>query len=247
MDGTEVPGYTEEEGVAADSRTETFAALRVSLDTWRWSRVPFLLRTGKRLSRRTDGNLDPFQAAAILLFADRLPSATPPNVLTFRIQPQEGITIGFNSKIPGPTTQMRPVNMDFSYGSAFGEELPEAYERLLLDAMLGDSTLYMRKDEVDSAWSFITDILRGWENHRCAQPRLVSRRQRRPGGCRFASRLVRETLEEVMTTTLDPRGIEQEIALIRERESNPFSAGVKANLFTLLVVRSAGSDPSKPG
>ena len=174
VEGAAVPGYTEEDGVAADSATETFAALRVNLDTWRWSRVPFLLRTGKRLSRRTTEISIHFKRPPLLLFADRNPAATPPNVLTFRIQPQEGITIGFNSKIPGPTTQMRPVNMDFSYGSAFGEDLPDAYERLLLDAMLGDSTLYMRKDEVDSAWGFITGILRGWES--TGLPRLDSYR-----------------------------------------------------------------------
>ncbi len=164
IEGAEAPGYREEEGVARDSRTETFAALRVSLDSWRWARVPFLLRTGKRLSRRTTEISIHFRQPPLLLFADKEPAATPPNILTFRIQPQEGITMGFNSKIPGPSTQMRTVNMEFSYGSAFGEELPEAYERLLLDAMLGDSTLYMRKDEVDAAWGFITDILHGWDD-----------------------------------------------------------------------------------
>ena len=158
------PAYREEKGVAAGSLTETFVALRVSLDSWRWAGVPFLLRTGKRLSRRTTEISLHFKRPPLLLFADREPAATPPNVLTFRIQPQEGITMGFNMKIPGATTEMRTVNMDFSYGSAFGEDLPEAYERLLLDAMLGDSTLYMRKDEVDSAWGFITEILRVWEN-----------------------------------------------------------------------------------
>jgi glucose-6-phosphate 1-dehydrogenase len=151
VDGAEAPGYREEPGVAALSDIETFAALRVSLQSWRWAGVPFLLRTGKRLSRRTTEISIHFKRPPILLFADGEPAATPPNILTFRIQPQEGITMSFNSKIPGPTTQMRTVNMDFSYGSAFGEDLPEAYERLLLDAMLGDSTLYMRKDEVDSA------------------------------------------------------------------------------------------------
>jgi glucose-6-phosphate 1-dehydrogenase len=162
VDGAEVPAYREEQGVAPGSPTETFAALRVHLDSWRWAGVPFLLRTGKRLSRRTTEISLHFKRPPLLLFADREPAATPPNVLTFRIQPQEGITMGFNTKIPGATTEMRMVNMDFSYGSAFGEELPEAYERLLLDAMLGDSTLYMRKDEVDSAWGFITEILHGW-------------------------------------------------------------------------------------
>jgi glucose-6-phosphate 1-dehydrogenase len=164
VEGAEVPGYRQEEGVDPGSCTETFAAIRVFLDSWRWARVPFLLRTGKRLPRRTTEITLHFKRPPLLLFAEREPAATPPNELTFRIQPQEGITIGFNSKIPGPTTEMRTVNMDFSYGSAFGEELPEAYERLLLDAMLGDSTLYMRKDEVDSAWRFITEILNGWKD-----------------------------------------------------------------------------------
>jgi glucose-6-phosphate 1-dehydrogenase len=171
VDGAEAPAYREEEGVDTRSSVETFAALRVSLDTWRWAGVPFLLRTGKRLSRRTTEISIHFKRPPLLLFADREPEATPPNVLTFRIQPQEGIMMGFNSKIPGPTTEMRTVNMDFSYGSAFGEDLPDAYERLLLDAMLGDSTLYMRKDEVDSAWGFITEILQGWEHTR--QPSLA--------------------------------------------------------------------------
>jgi glucose-6-phosphate 1-dehydrogenase len=132
--------------------------------------VPFLLRTGKMLSRRTTEISIHFKQPPLLLFADRDAAGTPPNVLTFRIQPQEGITMGFNSKIPGPTTEMRTVNMDFSYGSAFGDDLPDAYERLLLDAMLGDSTLYMRNDEVESAWGFITEILRGWEQ--TAEPPL---------------------------------------------------------------------------
>ncbi|MGO9310825.1 MAG: glucose-6-phosphate dehydrogenase [Spirochaetia bacterium] len=163
VEGSEAPGYREEEGVAPGSCTETFAAIRVFLDSWRWAGVPFLLRTGKRLSRRTTEISLHFKRPPLLLFAEKEPAATPPNILTFRIQPHEGITMGFNSKIPGPTTEMRTVNMDFSYGSAFGEELPDAYERLLLDAMLGDSTLYMRKDEVDSAWRFITEIINGWQ------------------------------------------------------------------------------------
>jgi glucose-6-phosphate 1-dehydrogenase len=163
VEGSGARGYREEEGVDPGSTTETYAALRVYLDSWRWAGVPFFLRTGKRLSRRTTEISIHFKRPPLLLFAEKEPGSTPPNVLTFRIQPQEGITMSFNSKIPGPTTQMRTVNMDFSYGSAFGEELPEAYERLLLDAMLGDSTLYMRNDEVDAAWGFITEILRGWE------------------------------------------------------------------------------------
>ena len=179
VEGADAPGYREEPGVAPGSTTETYAALRVFLDSWRWAGVPFLLRTGKRISRRTTEISMHFARPPLLLFADKKPPATPPNVLTFRIQPQEGITMSFNSKAPGSTTQMRTVNMDFSYGSAFGEDLPEAYERLLLDAMLGDSTLYMRKDEVDSAWGFVTDILRGWE--RTGKPSLAFYRAGSPG------------------------------------------------------------------
>ena len=164
VDGIDVPSYRGENDVSPTSVTETFAALRVRLDSWRWAGVPFLLRTGKRLSRRTTEISIHFKRPPLLLFADRHRAGTPPNVLTFRIQPQEGIMMGFNSKIPGPSTDMRTVNMDFSYGSAFGEELPDAYERLLLDAMVGDSTLYMRKDEVDSAWAFITEIINGWQD-----------------------------------------------------------------------------------
>jgi glucose-6-phosphate 1-dehydrogenase len=164
VDGTDVPGYRQEQDVSPGSLMETFAALRVRLNSWRWAGVPFLLRTGKRLSRRTTEISIHFKRPPLLLFAERHPAGTPPNVLTFRIQPQEGIMMGFNSKIPGPSTDMRTVNMDFSYGSAFGEELPDAYERLLLDAMVGDSTLYMRKDEVDSAWAFITEVLGSWGN-----------------------------------------------------------------------------------
>ena len=145
--------------------------------------------------------------------------------------------MGFNSKIPGPTTEMRPVNMDFSYGSAFGEDLPDAYERLLLDAMLGDSTLYMRKDEVDSAWRFITEILRGWQS--TGQPAFrLTAQEARARRRRRAPRLARAALEETVSALLDPRAIEQEIARIREKESNPYSSGTKTNLFTLLIFRS---------
>jgi glucose-6-phosphate 1-dehydrogenase len=171
VDGVRVPGYREEPGVSPGSLTETYAALRVRLDSWRWAGVPFLLRTGKRLARRTTEIAIHFRRPPLPLFGGRDPAAAPPNVLTFRIQPAEGIMVGFNTKVPGPTTSMRTVDMDFSYGSAFGDELPDAYERLLLDAMLGDSTLYMRQDEVDAAWGFVTGILDGWAS--AGRPGLV--------------------------------------------------------------------------
>jgi glucose-6-phosphate 1-dehydrogenase len=159
-DGDGVPGYREEEGVDPASTVETYAALRVHLASWRWSGVPFLLRTGKRLSRRATEISLHFRRPPVRLFADG--AAPPPDTLVFRIQPREGIMVAFNAKVPGPTTDMRTVAMDFSYGSAFGEELPEAYERLLLDAMIGDATLFMRRDEIEASWEFVTGVLEGW-------------------------------------------------------------------------------------
>ena len=161
-DGTDAPGYRQEAGVAADSQVETYAALRVSLDSWRWAGVPFFLRTGKRLSRRATEISIHFRRPPLNLFGRQARVSAQPNVLALRIQPREGITLGFNAKIPGRASDMRTVAMDFAYGSAFADELPDAYERLLLDAMVGDSTLFMRTDEVDSAWRFVTGILEGW-------------------------------------------------------------------------------------
>jgi glucose-6-phosphate 1-dehydrogenase len=158
--GSAVPGYRQEPGVDPSSTVETYAAMRVHLASWRWSGVPFLLRTGKRLSRRATEISLHFRRPPVRLFAEG--AAPPPDTLVFRIQPREGIMLGFNAKVPGPTTDMRTVAMDFSYGSAFGDELPEAYERLLLDAMTGDATLFMRRDEIEASWEFVTGVLEGW-------------------------------------------------------------------------------------
>jgi glucose-6-phosphate 1-dehydrogenase len=161
-DGADVPGYREEPGVDPASAIETYAALRVHLASWRWAGVPFLLRTGKRLSRRATEISLHFRRPPISLFADG--AAPPPDTLVFRIQPREGIMLAFNAKVPGPTTDLRTVAMDFSYGAAFGDELPEAYERLLLDAMVGDATLFMRRDEIEASWEFVTGVLEGWRS-----------------------------------------------------------------------------------
>ncbi len=166
-EGEEVPGYREEDGVDPGSAVETYAAVRVLLDSWRWSGVPFLLRTGKRLARRTTEISVHFKRPPLRLF----PGTQPPNALVLRIQPREGITMSFNAKVPGPAVEPRLVTMDFAYGEAFGDELPEAYERLLLDAMVGDSTLFMRRDEVEAAWDFVTTILEGWGDS--SQPPLA--------------------------------------------------------------------------
>lgn len=159
--GEEVPGYTEEAGVAADSNTETYAAVRLQIDNWRWSGTPFLLRSGKRLPRRVTEVAIQFKQPPHLLFeGGRQPQ---PNVLLLRIQPDEGVALRFGAKVPGPDLRIRDVRMDFRYGTAFGGETADAYERLLLDAMLGDGTLFARADEVDEAWRIVDSIVDGWQ------------------------------------------------------------------------------------
>jgi glucose-6-phosphate 1-dehydrogenase len=162
--GQAVPGYREEEGVARDSNTETYVALQLYIDNWRWAGVPFLLRTGKRLPKRVSEIAIQFRSAPLMLFDSGPLSDIEPNVLAIQVQPDEGITLRFDSKVPGQANQIRPVTMDFRYNAAFGVESPEAYERLLLDAMLGDSTLFTRSDEVEASWSLITPIHQGWES-----------------------------------------------------------------------------------
>jgi glucose-6-phosphate 1-dehydrogenase len=163
VEGREVLPYGREEGVDPSSGTETYAAMRLQLDSWRWTGVPFFLRTGKRLARRTTEIAVQFKLPPHLLFPSLKPDPSLANMLVLRIQPDEGIMLDFNAKIPGFSMDMRPVIMDFSYGSSFGDDLPEAYERLLLDAFLGDATLYTRADEVETAWAFVDSVRDGWE------------------------------------------------------------------------------------
>jgi glucose-6-phosphate 1-dehydrogenase len=154
-------GYRQEQGVAPDSTTETFAALKLHIDNWRWAGVPFYLRTGKRLPARITEIGIHFKSVPQNLF-DIAPRAAPqPNVLALRIQPNEGIALRFQVKTPGAAMHARPYQMDFGYAEAFGRQPPEAYERLLLDAALGDATLFTRRDEIESAWAFLTPILEG--------------------------------------------------------------------------------------
>jgi len=159
--GKEVAGYREEQGIAPDSSTETYVALKLFVDNWRWQGVPFYLRTGKSLPKRTTEIAVQFKSAPYMLFH---PSGgeVAPNVLTMHIQPDEGISLRFDSKVPGASLQIRPVHMDFLYGAAFNDQSPDAYERLLLDCMLGDSTLFTRRDEVEAEWTFIQGVLDGW-------------------------------------------------------------------------------------
>ncbi|MEP6569180.1 MAG: glucose-6-phosphate dehydrogenase [Acidobacteriota bacterium] len=160
--GDTVPGYREETGVDPNSSTETFAALKLYFDNWRWSGVPFYLRSGKRLQKHVTEIAIQFKEVPQRLFND-CDSPLQSNVLVIRIQPNEGISLRFGAKLPGQALRIRSVNMDFRYGSSFGVKPPEAYERLLLDCMLGDSTLYARRDMVERGWEIVTPILEAWK------------------------------------------------------------------------------------
>src|SRR5216684_1081437 len=161
--GETVVGYRQEPGVDPNSSTETFAALKLQFDNWRWADVPFYIRSGKRLQERLTEIAIQFKHVPRLLFTDA-DAPVEPNVLVIRIQPNEGITLRFGVKLPGQAMRIRWVNMDFRYGSSFGVKPPEAYERLLLDCMLADSTLYARRDMVERGWEIVMPILEAWEN-----------------------------------------------------------------------------------
>jgi glucose-6-phosphate 1-dehydrogenase len=167
--GDEVPGYRDEPDVAPDSRVETYLAMRVFVDNWRWGGVPFYVRAGKRLARRVTEIAVQFKKVPHGLF--RAPDGgITPNVLAMRIQPDEGIALRFISKEPGQQTILRDVAMDFRYGTAFGSNTPEAYERLLLDAMRGEATLFTRRDEVEEQWAYISHVFDAWKREGNAPP-----------------------------------------------------------------------------
>jgi glucose-6-phosphate 1-dehydrogenase len=162
VEGEEVVGYREEEGIAQHSRTDTFVAARLTVDNWRWAGVPFYIRTGKRLPKRMTEVALGFREVPHLPFPPGMARGLGPNAMVLRIQPDEGITLRFGAKVPGQAFRVRTVNMDFSYGAAFVEEAPDAYERLLLDAMAGDPTLFIRTDEVEQAWRIWDPVLDVW-------------------------------------------------------------------------------------
>jgi glucose-6-phosphate 1-dehydrogenase len=162
--GRKRPGYRQEDKVAPDSNVETYVAMRVMIDNWRWSGVPFYLRTGKGLPLSASEVRVQFRPTPHVLFAAECGPRLDANSLTLRLQPDEGITLRFNGKVPGTSMQLRPVRMHFSYDAEFGAYTPEAYERLLLEAMSGDATLFIRRDEVEMAWTFIDAIRKGWND-----------------------------------------------------------------------------------
>jgi glucose-6-phosphate 1-dehydrogenase len=156
-----VPGFRQEPGVDPNSRTNTYAAATFFVENWRWVGVPFYIRTGKRLPKRVSEITIQFNPAPLFLFGNDGEAATP-NLLILRIQPEEGISLKFSSKQPGAGMKLRPVSMDFNYGASFGERSPTAYETLLLDAILGDATLYTRQDMVEASWAAVQPILNVW-------------------------------------------------------------------------------------
>jgi glucose-6-phosphate 1-dehydrogenase len=172
--GKKVPGYRAEGGVSPTSTTETFVGLKLYLDTWRWANTPFYLRHGKRLPKRSTEIVVQFKRAPHLPFTGGAAAGLDANVLVLRVQPDEGITLQFGAKVPGPAMQLRSVNMDFFYGSSFLVESPDAYERLLLDCMLGDRTLFMRADEVEQAWTFVTPIFDAWQREQPQFPNYAA-------------------------------------------------------------------------
>ncbi len=197
--GKEVPGYLEEKGVAPGSKTETYAAMKLYFDNWRWAEVPFYIRSGKRLPKRVTEIAIQFRQAPLQLFANVPGQQLEPNVLIIRIQPDEGITLRIAAKVPGQAMRIRWVNMDFRYGASFGASPPEAYERLLLDCILGDSTLYARRDMTERGWEIVMPVLEAWQ-------RLESRRSEirsghlGPGRSRPADRERRPPLEAFIRT-----------------------------------------------
>jgi glucose-6-phosphate 1-dehydrogenase len=167
--GEDVPGFLQEPGVSPGSQTDTYAAATFFVENWRWAGVPFYVRTGKRLPKRVTEIAIQFNPAPLAIFGegDGDPS---PNLLIVRIQPEEGISLKFLSKRPGSGMNLRPVSMDFNYGSSFGERSPSAYETLLLDAMIGDATLYTRQDMVEASWSVVEPIQNVWRETRFSFP-----------------------------------------------------------------------------
>jgi glucose-6-phosphate 1-dehydrogenase len=160
--GAPVDGYRYEPDVAPESTTETYVALKLQLDSWRWAGVPFYIRTGKRLPKRTTEIAIQFRRPPLQIFKSVSSSSVAPNLLIVNVQPDEGISVRFEAKLPGTRMQLAPVMMNFRYGTAFGGPVPEAYETLLLDAMLGDATLFARHDFVEGSWALITPVHEAW-------------------------------------------------------------------------------------
>ncbi len=170
VEGEEVRGYREEDGVAHGSMTDTFVAAKLYVDNWRWADTPFYVRMGKRLARRETTIAIQFKRAPHPPFEDGAAEGLRPNVLLIHVQPNEGVSLAIGAKVPGQGMTIRTVHMDFLYGGAFREGLPDAYERLVLDAMLGDATLFTRSDEIEEQWALVDAIVAAWQRDRPSFP-----------------------------------------------------------------------------
>jgi glucose-6-phosphate 1-dehydrogenase len=174
IEGQAVPGYRKEPGVAAQSTTDTFVAARLQIDNWRWADTPFYVRVGKRLPKRETTIAIQFQRAPHPPFAKETAEGMQPNVLVVHVQPDEGVSLAIGAKVPGQGLTIRTVVMDFLYGAAFRTELPEAYERLILDCLLGDATLFTRADEVDAQWALVDSIVGRWKREKPSFPNYAA-------------------------------------------------------------------------
>jgi len=167
IDGKEVPGYLDEEGVSPESRTETYVAAEMYVDNWRWAGVPFFVRAGKRMKKRVTEIALRFGEVPHRPFPD---ASFTTNTLALQIQPEEGISLKFDAKIPGTEPRIKPVGMNFHYDGSFAKDSPDAYERLLSDALAGDSTLFIRRDEVEAAWGWIDPLIEAWAGEEKSVP-----------------------------------------------------------------------------
>jgi glucose-6-phosphate 1-dehydrogenase len=174
VEGEEVPGYREEQGIAPNSTTDTYVAAKLYVDNWRWADTPFYVRMGKRLARRETTIAIQFERAPHPPFEETAGDALRPNVLLVHIQPDEGVSLAIGAKVPGQGMTIRQVHMDFLYGGAFRTGMPEAYERLILDAMLGDATLFTRTDEVEEQWKLVDAIVAAWKRDRPSFPNYAA-------------------------------------------------------------------------
>ncbi len=165
VDGEPVPGYRDEEGVSADSTTETYLALRLEIDNWRWAGVPFFVRTGKRLEQRVTEVAVRYKRVPFLPLPASAVDSIEPNTTIMRIQPDEGVEVSFGAKVPGSPFRVKTVDLDFSYSEAFDEEPPEAYERVIFDALMGDATLFLRSDEVQQSWRVVMPLVEAFEHN----------------------------------------------------------------------------------
>jgi glucose-6-phosphate 1-dehydrogenase len=163
VEGQKMPSYRDEPEIAPDSDTETYVALKLEITSWRWAGVPFYVRTGKALPTRATEVAVQFKSPPLALFQRAGAPTIEPNILAIRIQPDEGILLRFGAKVPGQGMQIRSVNMDFRYGFSFAVDSPDAYETLLMDAMVGDASLFTRDDEVERAWQILEPILQAWQ------------------------------------------------------------------------------------